>query len=248
MRVLITRPVEDAEPLASRLRGLGIASLIEPLMSIRVLPGAAFDLRGVQAILATSANGVRAFVRRASRRDIPLFAVGDATATAARDAGFTHVDSAGGDVIALAGRVRKRLDPSAGPLLHVAGSVVARDLSRLLQDAGFACRRAVLYEARPAKSLSPATVRAIRAGELGGVLFFSPRTAEVFVRLARKAQLMRACRRLAVFALSPAVAAKAAPISWRDCRVAATPNQDALLALLAAWRAPLKNPSTYGRS
>lgn len=248
MKVLITRPAEDAEPLAARLRAIGIGCLIEPLMAIRVLAGAPLDLEGVQAILATSANGVRAFASRATRRDIPLYAVGDATAAAARDAGFTRIDSAGGDVIALAARVRERLDPAGGPLLHVAGSVIAKDLSLLLKGAGFVCRRAVLYEARPAKSLSPAVVCAIRAGRLNGILFFSPRTAEVFVRLARRAGLMRACRGLTLFALSRAVATKASPIRWRDCRIAATPTQDALIGLVAESRPPSKNSSTYGRS
>lgn len=261
MKILITRPVEDSKPLAARLRAMGIDSLTEPLMAIRVLADAPLELDGVQAILATSANGVRAFAQRNSRRDIPLYAVGDATARAARAAGFARVESADGDVVALAARVRDRLDPNRGALLHVAGSVVAKDLSVLLKQDGFVCRRAVLYEAVPVESLSLASVRAIRAGRIAGILLFSPRTADVFVRLARRARLMRACGALTLFALSPAVARKAAPIRWRDRCVAAEPTQAALLDTLRMWcasgpagrrrsgrRATVKKSSTYGRS
>ena len=50
------------------------------------------DLDGVQALIATSANGVRAFAARDPRRSLPVCAVGDATARAASDAGFADVE------------------------------------------------------------------------------------------------------------------------------------------------------------
>ncbi|MDP6883999.1 MAG: uroporphyrinogen-III synthase [Rhodospirillales bacterium] len=86
MRLLVTRPRDDAEALAGPLAALGIEILIEPLLGIRYRDGPPPDLAGVQAILATSANGVRALVRRCDDRDVAVFAVGDATARAARAA------------------------------------------------------------------------------------------------------------------------------------------------------------------
>src|SRR3974390_940486 len=86
MRILITRPVEDAEAIAARLAELGHDTVVAPLLTIRYLDRAV-PLEGVQAILATSANGVRAFSRLSARRDLPLFAVGPQTAEEARRAG-----------------------------------------------------------------------------------------------------------------------------------------------------------------
>jgi len=100
MRVLITRPREDAAPLAARLAAKGIDSLIEPLLLIHLLPGAPLDLAGLQGLLVTSANGVRAFAARQPDRDIPVYAVGDASARAAGVAvvvmsyGYTRIPSA----------------------------------------------------------------------------------------------------------------------------------------------------------
>src|SRR4051812_16935975 len=102
------------------------------MLDIRNLDNVAIDLTNVQAVLFTSANGVRAFAAAERRRDIPAFAVGEATAAAARLAGFTTVDTAGGDVAALADLVRERLTPARGALLHAAGSAVAGDLSGVL--------------------------------------------------------------------------------------------------------------------
>ena len=101
MRVMITRPREDAEALAGRLAEDGIESLIEPLLEIIPRAGETLDLDDVQALMLTSANGARALGRATDRRDLAVYAVGPATAAAARAAGFTTVATAGGDVEAL---------------------------------------------------------------------------------------------------------------------------------------------------
>src|SRR5262249_16960111 len=120
IQALITRPEEDAATLADALRQRGVAVTIEPLLSIRTLPGAETDVAGVQALLFTSSNGVRAFAELSPRRDLPCFAVGDATAAAARGAGFDRVESAGGDVRDLTRLVAEKLQPAGGPLFHAA--------------------------------------------------------------------------------------------------------------------------------
>ena len=186
MRVLITRPRDDAERLAEALSPMGIEPLLEPLFHIDHTGGPKLDLDGVQALLVTSANGVRAFAARDRRRDLTVYAVGDASAQAAAEAGFADVESASGDVEDLAHLVRRRLDPARGAVFHAAGTTVAGDLAGMVEEAGFTYRRAVLYEARAADGFSAATVQALKAGTVDGALFFSPRTAACFVDLVRK--------------------------------------------------------------
>src|ERR1700761_2440428 len=111
MRALITRPQEDAADLAAALHARGIEPLVEPLLQIKPVSGASVDLDQVQALLFTSANGVRAFAALSDRRDLPTFTVGDKSAEAARSLGFSQIESAGGDVNALASLVGDRLQP-----------------------------------------------------------------------------------------------------------------------------------------
>ena len=232
MRVLITRPREEAESLAAQLAARGIDSLVEPLLDIRPITTPALALDGVQALLFTSANGARAFAAREGRRDLPVFAVGARTAEVAREAGFTRVESAADDVTRLAALVRERLDPARGAILHGSGAVIKGDIAALLAPAGFAVRRVALYEATPAGELS-ATARAdIQRGAIAAVLLFSARTAETFVSLAQRAGLTAALSRIAAVCLSRAVADAVAPVAWREVLVAARPEQGALLALL----------------
>jgi Uroporphyrinogen-III synthase len=237
MRLLITRPREDAETLAASLADHGIEALIDPLLTIDYVEGEPLDLDRIQGLLATSANGVRALVRRTDRRDVPLFAVGDATARTATEAGFTRVSSAVGDVEALAQLVIARLDPGAGALLHPAATHVAGDLAGALSRAGFTYRREVLYQARAATALAEKTLTQLRAGAVRGVVLFSPRTAGAFTRLADAADLAASLRSVVCFALSPAVTAAATRLAWERTVVATQPTQaDLVAAIVAAWR------------
>src|ERR1700689_137219 len=102
MRVLVTRPYDDALETAAKLKALGHHAILAPLLEIRFRDGAEIALDGVQAILATSANGVRALERRTTQRNVPLFAIGRQSAVVARAAGFSDVQSADGDGTALA--------------------------------------------------------------------------------------------------------------------------------------------------
>lgn len=239
-RLLITRPAEDAAPLADRLEVMGYATAVEPMLDLVWLDGPEPGLDDVQALLFTSANGVRGYVKRTGRRDRPVYAVGDATARAARAAGFASVESASGDVYALAGLVAARCRPEAGLLLHVAGSKLAGDLAGLLGQAGFSLRRETLYDAVPSVRLGDGTAELMRTHGLAGALFFSPRTARSFVRLVAEAGLADACRTVDAFCLSPAVAEAAStygdgqPMPWRSVRTAPRPEQEALLGLLPA--------------
>jgi uroporphyrinogen-III synthase len=234
MKVLVTRAEGDAEKLAERLAERGHDSVIENLMSIRFHPEAARSispfLDGVQAALFTSANGVRAFADATARRDFRAFTVGDATAAAAHEAGFAEVTSAGGAVDDLAKLVMSRLKAKDGAVFHAAASVTAGDLQGLLETAGFSVRRAALYEAAPSERLSDATRAAITRRGIDAALFFSPRNAATFVRLATG--LEEGCKHMVAVALSFAVAEKLAPLPWRRVAVAAAPNEAALLAAL----------------
>lgn len=237
MRVLVTRPRPDAEHVAAQLATRGIRAVVEPMLEIVVLPGEPVAQEDSQAILFTSANGVRALVKRnggalAPLSALPVFAVGDATANAARGAGFHQVESAAGDVAALAALVMTRLSPRAGSLLHVAGSEIAGDLSGRLTAGGFAVRRCAIYQARKTRTLSAATVDALQAGAIDAVTFFSPRTAAAFVTLARAAGVAPHLSRIDAVCLSEAVAAAARTASWRAVVVAPRPEQEALLGCL----------------
>jgi uroporphyrinogen-III synthase len=228
-RALVTRPRAAAAELAAALARRGIEAVVEPLIEIKTLDLPAPSLAGAQAVLCTSANGVRALAAAVAERAVPVFAVGDATAARAREEGFRQVESAHGDVGELARLVRRRLDPARGRLLHVAGTAVAGDLAGELRGIGFTVERAVMYEAQAATALDPATAAALTDGGIDLALFFSPRTAAIFARLAIAAGIAGRLGRVAALSISPAADAGLVRLGFRERIVAAAPTQAALL-------------------
>jgi uroporphyrinogen-III synthase len=232
MQALVTRPREESQSLTAALALRDVGSVIEPMMEVHYCLAAELDLNGVQAILCTSANGVRALARVTGERGLPLLAVGETTASRALAEGFGSVASAGGAVTDLVRLAAARLRPQNGPLLHAAGNVVAGDLVGALRARGFMIERRVLYEARPVDRLSAAALSALRGETIDFAAFFSPRTAGIFVELAGSAGVAGCCRTITSLAISAAVDAVLTGLPWQDRRVAERPNQPALLDTL----------------
>lgn len=226
MKILVTRPLADGQEIAARLAERGHQALLAPLLEPRFFDGAEPELEGVRAILATSANGVRALARRTARRDIPVFAVGPQTAEEAKNAGFTAVKSADGDAVALAEAAGRWAEPGA-LLLHVCGEEAPGTLADTLASRGFAVRRSVLYGMAKAAALAPEVRKAIEQGSVDAVMFFSPKTAGLFVDLAQGLPIGR----LTALCISPNTAKVLAPGLFAGIRIAEKPNQDAMLKL-----------------
>jgi len=227
MKILITRPQEDGKEIARHLAERGHQALLAPLLTPRFHDGPEPDLKGVQAILATSANGIRAFVRRSARRDFSVFAVGPQTAEEARKSGFTEVRNADGDAKALA-LAATLWAAKKGVLLHVCGEDAPGTLAENLALRGFKVRRCPLYAIEPATSLPDEARTALQDRALDAAMFFSPKSARIFGRLADGLPT----EDLTALCISPATAQALSPTPFARIAVAAKPNQTAILALL----------------
>lgn len=227
LRVAITRALGDAERTAERIRAMGADPVLAPLITI-IPCGYDTNVEDAQALLFTSANGVRSFPDARRLHAKPVLTVGDATADAAREAGFENVRSADGDVIALAELAKATLDPNAGKLVHIGGDHVAGDLAGALRSAGFSTERRVAYAARaaivlPSELLAPLDI----------VLFHSARAAETFLALGapNAGKLTAAC-------ISGAVAQAAGKARWARIVVSPAPRDDALVQAALAPDSP----------
>lgn len=181
-RIWITRAQPGADVTAERVRALGHDAVVSPLLAVSVLSDVAIDLHGVVALAFTSANGVRAFADASGERGLKVFAVGAATASAARAAGFKSVLSADGDVEALADGIVARRNELRGAVLHPGAAELAGDLCGALERQGVAARRLTLYETAPV-DLTPAEAEALGRSDV--VLLHSPRAAEVLAKVLK---------------------------------------------------------------
>lgn len=179
-RIWITRAQPGADVTAERVRALGHDAVVAPLLAVQVLPDVEVDLKGVAALAFTSANGVRAFADASGERGLKVFAVGAATAQAARSVGFKSVLSADGDVEALAEGIAARRGELRGAVLHPGAAEPAGDLAGSLEKQGVEARRLILYETAPVEDIDPALLTRSDA-----VLLHSPRAAQVLAKLLK---------------------------------------------------------------
>ena len=239
MRLLLTRPLEDARSLARRLRRGGHQVDLAPILTMRYCPEACPDKVRPAALAVTSKNGIRALLALPQKRlkpllRLPLYAVGEQTAAAARRAGWHCVIAAQGSVADLAHRIiasfPKGLSAAQRPIWHISGAVQAGALVETLRQAGLAAERVVLYQAEPVTHWPRHVARQFPNYE--GVIIYSTRSAQLFCGLVpeRDAQMQPYPH---AYCLSEAVAQAMAAKGFVTA-VADAPSDDAMIALINA--------------
>jgi len=238
MLVLVTRALDEATRTAASLAALGHTAILSPVLEI-VPTGAEWPAGVVDGILATSARGFEFFSASAdwpapeARRLMPLYAVGDRTLESARERGFEGRATLAHDARTLARAVVKMLDEAApARLVYLAGRDRKPDLETELREAGHIVEAIEVYAAEPAEALDPEAAALIESGQIGAALHFSRRSARVFVELSREAGLD--IGGFAHVAISADAAEPLTKAGVKSVRVAAEPNEQAMLALLTA--------------
>jgi uroporphyrinogen-III synthase len=206
---------------------MGHTVLVQPLLKVVFSPPPA-DVPEPGALVATSQNGVRALAswpQAEGWRAVPLFVAGPATERSAREVGFTDVRAGAGDAGSLAEAVIAARP--GGPLLYVAARDRAGGLGGGLVAAGYDVRVVEAYRADVVAAFDPAIRSVLAAHALDGVLLYSRRTAQAFRDLTLAAGIHPAG--LTAYVISDQVAAVLPDL---PVRIAARPDEDALLALI----------------
>ncbi|HWK64533.1 MAG TPA: uroporphyrinogen-III synthase [Rhizobiaceae bacterium] len=232
--VLVTRPQPGAAETADRLRGLGYEPIVLPLTEISALPIAQIPSpAGIDAVAVTSANALRHAPREliAAFQDKTCFAVGGATATAAREAGFTAVTAGPGDAAGLVPIMLGALRAGAH-VLHLCGRVRVGGLEQGLRAGRIAITELEIYDA-PAIAYAPETIlSAIRDGAPDAALVHSARAASRLAELAALPRIAPLFARTLFFCLSPRIGGALSGISQERIFSASAPEEAELLALL----------------
>jgi uroporphyrinogen-III synthase len=230
MRLLLTRAQEDAARTQAKLEASGHQVLVSPVITFEAT-GEPWPRRPPHGLIATSARaftgGEMEELDLAAWRMVPLFLVGAQTEAAARAHGFAGVAKVAPDSAAL---VELLVSLPEARLLYLTGT----DRKPLIEEAlGATGHRLIVIEtycAVAAKALTPEAVAALREGKVEAVLHYSRRSAAIFASLAAAAGID--VTRFMHLCLSQDVATPLLAAGCAGVRVAAEPNEEAMLGLM----------------
>lgn len=228
--VLVTRPEPGAGATAARLAALGFSPVVLPLTKIVATPPSASG--PCDAVVTTSANALRHAPADylANFTDKRLYAVGAATAAAARQAGFTDIAVAAGTALDLAGLIARDAAPGAR-LLHLAGRDRTAGFESALRREGFGVEIVETYRAEELFHETGFIRQRLNDAVLWGALAFSERGGLLLAALAGREGLSHLFEGTRFFCISDKVAAT---LAGRLTLVAAEPSEEAVLALLSS--------------
>jgi uroporphyrinogen-III synthase len=230
MRVLITRPLEQAKKFNDLLNEQGFEGIVDPVLMIESLLESNLNAKEVQAFAVTSLYGLNFLSRSAINFDTPLYVVGKSTYKEAVKRGFRHVFMAEGEVESLANLILGTADSKKGQIIHVSGDVIRGDLVENLLRRGFNAERIIVYKAVEKQSLEPLTVEWIKTGKIQCVVFFSPRTAKIFAKITR--HITDCFLNLYALCASKEIALGLEDMRWKEILVAREPTSEAVVELL----------------
>jgi uroporphyrinogen-III synthase len=246
MAILVTRPQPDNAATVAALRARGFEALPAPMLRFEAVAFQDDADAGYGAVIVTSANALRAVAGQAAiarLKELPLFAVGERTADAARDSGFHNVISADGDATALRElmlkSVRAKTLKKTTTLLYLAGADLARDLAGELGERGFNVVTQTTYRMAPVVNLPPDVCDAFAAHGIEAVLHYSRRSARAFLDAARAGGVEISALAIPQCCLSEAIASIVRDAGATQVTVAATPDEKALFDVLDRALSPL---------
>jgi uroporphyrinogen-III synthase len=246
MAILVTRPQPDNEATAASLRARGFDVLLAPTLRFEPVASPDDPAADYAGVIITSANALRAVEPQLAERGLlglPLFAVGERTASAARRAGFGTVISADGDaadlcdlVVAKAGKFaevkKSKKSGKARPLLYLAGAELSRDLAGELARHGIEVITRITYRMVASPGLPREACDAIAANQVEAVLHYSARSARAFLDAIRAAGVEISALAVRQCCISAAVAAILREAGATQVTVASSPDENALLGML----------------
>lgn len=212
--LVILRPEPGASATAAAAGKLGLPTIVMPIFAVEPVEWRAPDAANFDALLLTSANAIRHGGSELGRlKGLPAHCVGEATAAAAREAGFDIASASTAGVDVLLESLPRNLR-----LLHLCGSDRREPRAPTQSITAVPVYRAVAVPPPDGFDTVGEAVVAVH----------SPRAASRFAELADERVLER--ETIAIAAISPEAARAAGP-GWRRIEAAAEPTDTALLAL-----------------
>lgn len=213
MKILITRPIDDAIKLAKQLDFCQV--FIAPLLEIKYK--AAIDLSNYKTCLVSSIHALEAI----NNQDIKILTVGERVFEEALARGFNAV-YLGQDISSSKEKINKDEQ-----IIYLSGKDITDELNEFAK-----LKRVVVYEAMPILSPNKQFFEFLSFPEAKMALFFSVRSAKIFLQVINKYRLENRLHDIITMSLSPKIADILKDYGFKENYSAATPTLKSMMKLV----------------
>ena len=242
--ILLCRPEGEQHASTTALQALNFTVLNDHLLTVAYLPAPILPTFEKRSILVfTSRNSLRALAALTQNaetfleiQNLPLFAVGKATADLGGQMGFTEVFSAEGSGTDLIDLIQDRYGGATlknQSIYYFCG----RQTTGIIEKSALPllCRtfhKIEVYETIPSNQLSYETIQAFKNQKFFAVMVFSRRTAETLAGLIKTFELQEYLDKIYLISISGSVSEACAKLPWRHIVVGRKPDFDSMLQAL----------------
>ncbi len=241
MRILVTRPNEQAQNLSEKLRGLGATTIelptieIVPVTNTAALDRAVRSLGEYDWVIFTSVYGVRFFAKHMADlkiateilKEVKVASIGPATGAALERIGkkpdYMPNEYLSGKIVEGLGDVRDRR------ILLPRADIASKRLPALLHERGALVDEVVAYRTILPTDLTPERVKSIIADGVDIVTFTSPSTVRNLAQVLGAQQLDRFLGNVKVACIGPVTVQEAKEFGMDVSIVAEAHTTDALV-------------------
>ncbi len=186
-KILITRPMAQANILSQDLNAYGLKTLIHPMLDIEFLEAPTIDFKKYDACIITSVNAATILSNNCDDKALDIYCVGYKTAQFLKNSGFVSIKNISNSVQDLIAIIQTLNHKTS--MIYLRGDKVTNDLKQFLAHHNI--QEYIVYKSHKAKELEKGTIKALISGEISDILFYSARTLNAFVEavIADKQQL-----------------------------------------------------------
>ena len=234
MRILVTRAIEQAEKTAEKLTNLGHECVIAPLVSVEYFKEVQIRTEKLAGIAVTSARAIEGLQRQSNFLEIskiPLYCVGDQTASTGKVAGFQQVFSADADVNILFELIKTNYVTDSGTILYVTGVDRTGNLQEKLVQIAIPTELSIIYKAHYQHAFPANVASEINSGNIDAVLIYSKNGCTALVK-ALKRFSRELLTKITFFSISQNAAEPLKLLENVKVKWPSKPNEDELLNLL----------------
>ncbi|KJV68995.1 uroporphyrinogen-III synthase [Candidatus Neoehrlichia procyonis] len=234
MGILLTRPYFSALISRDILLKHGFEVYIEPVLEIEYLTTCLQDIESFDLIISTSKHSIISLSKNVTIRSNSIVTVGNSTMETAISLGFNKVVSVNGDIKDVISYVK--LQSRNLKILYIRGDKVTCDVKAILNSMGFDVHEAVMYKTVDRELLSYNCYNLIINRGVSEVLFYSSHSAEVFIQLVQKSNVVNCLKNMNAYVLSNKIAGIAKMADWKNIFVSNVPTEFSLIQLLIMKR------------